>query len=163
MQASSLPNSASSPAHAGEGYTAQARWMLGHRVTPLHTIGDFALLEVVSDPMVPGPPPHLHEDCSEFFYIVDGTLTVTVDGTARTLTKAESFSIPPGAVHTFINDGDRPTTFVTGFAPKGMDRMFTDFGVPVERPDARAQSVAPDLIGRLLAQASDYGMVFPAA
>ncbi|MQT12535.1 cupin domain-containing protein [Segnochrobactrum spirostomi] len=163
MQAPSSPTSTIVDRVPTDRYVAETRWMLGHRVTPLHTIGDFALLEVVSDPQVPGPPPHLHEDCSEFFYIVEGTLTVIVDGAARTLAKGESASIPAGALHTFINEGDRPTTFVTGFSPKGMERMFVDFGVPVERPDARAQSVAPDLVGRLLGRAADYGMVFPAA
>ena len=51
-------------------------WVLGHRITPIETIGDYGMIAVVSLPGVPGPPPHYHEDASEMFYISQGKLDV---------------------------------------------------------------------------------------
>lgn len=138
----------------------QPCWMLGIRVTMLHTIGDFSLFEIVQHPGVPGPPPHHHTDCSEFFYVVKGVVEIVADGERLQLTKGESYSIPPGAVHTFANPGAAPVTFVTGFSPRGFERMFTDLAIPADRPGAREASVAPEIIARLGRDAASYNMVF---
>jgi len=49
----------------------------GHRTASAH-VASVAL--TTSPPHVPGPPPHFHRSESEFFFVVDGTLDVMVDG-----------------------------------------------------------------------------------
>ena len=65
--------------------SAEESWVLGHRVRPIRTIGDYGLVEVVSLPGIPGPPPHYHEDASELFYVADGSLDVMSGGEWRRL------------------------------------------------------------------------------
>ena len=50
----------------------RSMWVIGHRVTPLTCAGRVVALEVATPPGVPGPPPHYHEDCAEFFYVTAG-------------------------------------------------------------------------------------------
>ena len=132
--------------------------VLGHRVTPLHTVGDYALIEVVSAPQVPGPPPHLHEEASEFFYISEGSLEITVDSETRTLQQGESLCLRPGQVHTFINTTDRDVRWITGWSPRGFEQFFEDFGVAVEEPEALQKSVAEELIQDVILRCEKYGM-----
>src|SRR5215207_7417240 len=108
-------------------------WVIGHRVTILDAIGDYAMLEIVTAPDVPGPPPHHHDRFSELFYVADGVLEVMADGIWRRLERGGSFSIPADVVHTFRNPGSRPTTWITAFSPRDFEQFFTAFGVPVER------------------------------
>lgn len=138
---------------------AEGFWVLGHRARPLATIGDYGLVEIVSDPGVPGPPPHHHEGVSEFFYVAEGTLDVQVDGRWRTLQAGESLCLEPGQVHTLTNRGDAPTRWITGWSPRGFEQFFVDFGVDVQYPDGQSASVAPEMIARVQAECGHYGMV----
>src|SRR6187200_735270 len=44
---------------------------------------DFAAFEVPLPPVWEGPPPHLHREYDEAFYVVDGTVTFWIDGATR--------------------------------------------------------------------------------
>ena len=143
-------------------HTETQLWVLGHRVRMLHTDGDYALLEVVTDPGTPGPPPHHHEDGAEFFYVVDGALELIADGQPRLLQRGESFSVPRGVVHTFSNPTDRPVTVLTGFSPRAFEGWFKECGVPCDQPNAREASVSPAALARAGREASKFGMVLAA-
>jgi len=137
----------------------QTYWVLGHRVTPLPTVGDYSLVEIVSKPQVPGPPPHSHGGgVSEFFYVADGQLDVMVDGEWRTLSSGDSLCLEPGQVHTLINNSDRDVRWITGWSPRGFERFFRDFGVSVEEADAFERSVSEETIQRVVQGSPDYGM-----
>lgn len=139
--------------------TSDGYWVLGHRARPLATRGDYGLVEIVSLPGVPGPPPHYHAGVSEFFYIADGSLDVQVDGEWRTLRAGESLCLEPGQVHTLTNRSDRPTRWITGWSPRGFEQFFVDFGITVEHPEGQAESVAPEMIARVQAECGQYGMI----
>lgn len=134
-------------------------YVLGHRVTPLPTIGDFAMLEVVTDPGTPGPPMHYHPGFSEFFYICDGTLDLVLEDGKRRLEAGEGATIAAGVLHSFDNPGDAPVRFVTGFSPRGFEAFFEGARVPCDEPDARARSVSPEKLGWVGANAAPLGMV----
>jgi mannose-6-phosphate isomerase-like protein (cupin superfamily) len=63
-------------------------WVLGHRVTPIPVGDRVAVLEIVTPPNTPGPPPHLHNNCAEFFYVISGKLGVMIG--------SEWISLEPG-------------------------------------------------------------------
>src|SRR4051794_36535348 len=134
-------------------------WVIGHRATILETTADFGMVEIITAPDVPGPPPHHHPDFSEWFYVADGTLEVEVDGAWRRLEQGQALSVSAGAVHTFRNPGTRPTMWLTGFSPRGFERFFAAFGVPADRSEAQAASTAPEMFERLGREAASYGMI----
>ena len=135
-------------------------WVLGHQIRPLPTLGDYSLIEVVSRPGVPGPPPHRHEGgVSEFFYVADGKLDIMVDGAWRTLCQGESLSLEPGQVHTLINNSDRDVRWLTGWSPRGFEKFFEDFGVEGDADEAFENSISDETVQKVVATSADYGMV----
>lgn len=70
-----------------DGASTQLRslWVIGHRVTPITVNDRVVVLEVATPAGVPGPPPHYHEDCAEFFFVTAGRLGVMKDGEWTTL------------------------------------------------------------------------------
>lgn len=141
------------------GHTEKTLWVIGHRVRMLQTEGDYALLEIVTDPGTPGPPPHYHENCSEFFYVVDGVLEIIADGEPCLLKRGDSCSVARGVVHTFSNPGDRPVTVLTGFSPRAFEGWFKAVGMPSDQPNAREASVSPVMLERVTKEASRFGMI----
>jgi len=100
-----------------------------------------------------GPPPHLHRDHQEAFFVVEGTLTFRA-GEETIEAEAGSFIfIPPGVVHTFSNRSDAPARCVNAYAPGGIEGFFIEVGRAVAdgEPD-------PAEIERLSAQ---YDVFFP--
>ena len=140
-------------------YRRESYWVLGHHVTPLPTIGDYGLVEIVSPPHVPGPPPHHHADSAEFFYVADGCLDVQLDGAWCTLEAGESVCIPPGTVHTLRNTGTKVCRWITGWSPRGFEEFFTRFGVRSDREHAREESTSEAVIGRVVAECGELGMI----
>jgi len=134
-------------------------WVLGHRVRPIHTIGDYGLVEIVTRPGTPGPPPHHHADASEFFYVAEGELDVSIAGEWRKLRAGESLSIEPGTVHTLANHGDRDVRWLTGWSPRGFEDFFTHFGVEAELEGARETSLSEEAVRRIVAGCADFGMI----
>jgi mannose-6-phosphate isomerase-like protein (cupin superfamily) len=70
-----------------------------------------------SDPMSPSAPPHLHPRHVEWFFVVDGSMTFTVDGRERDTPAGTFVLVPPGTAHSFAFTGAGPTTFLSAHAP----------------------------------------------
>lgn len=52
-----------------------------------------------------GPPPHLHRDREEYFYVLDGTLRMSVNGSESEIGPGTLVFTPRGTVHAFSNIG----------------------------------------------------------
>ena len=144
-----------------EGTELRSLWVIGHRVTPLIVGGRVAALEVATPVGVPGPPPHYHEDCAEFFFVTAGRLGVMQDGEWTSHGPGEHAEVPRGTVHTFRNDGDQEVRTITGFEPTGFEAFFEEFGVDATEPGAFEASISPETIGRVVAECGRFGMVIP--
>jgi quercetin dioxygenase-like cupin family protein len=59
--------------------------------------------EITMAPGALGPPKHFHPRQDERWSVLEGELSVFVDGDWRTLGEGESLSIPPNVVHTLRN------------------------------------------------------------
>ena len=138
--------------------TDRLLWVLGHRIRPLGTDASYGMVEITSPPHVPGPPPHFHRNESEFFFVVDGTLDVMVDGEWRRCGPGRFLDLAPDTTHTFINQTDTNAVWVTGWRPKGFERFFEDFGIPATEPDAQSRSVADAIVQRVVQNVTSYGM-----
>ena len=60
-----------------------SKWMLGHKVTPHDTTGNYDLALGETPPRLPGPPPHLHHNLEESFLITEGEMEFMIDGAIR--------------------------------------------------------------------------------
>jgi len=139
--------------------TQDAKWVLGHLTSVVETQDRYGMVYIRTPARTPGPPPHFHNDSTELFLILRGTLEVLCDGQVLPLGPGESFVVPRGSVHSFSNPTDEEVEWVTTYAPNGFEAFFTDFGVNADEADARARSVAPDLLGRVAADCGRYGMI----
>ncbi len=133
-------------------------WVLGHRIRPMATDESYGLIEVVSPPHVPGPPPHFHKTEREFFFIIKGTLDVMADGDWQRYAAGSFVDLPPETMHTFINNTEEDVVWITGWRPKGFQRFFEDFGVPAQDDNASGKSVSDTVVQNVVRDVEKYGM-----
>ena len=80
---------------------------------------------------------HRHARARQFFYVLDGELTLEVEGTAFALARGDGLEIAPGVAHQARNDGSAATRFlVVSQPPSHGDRL--DAPVDDRRRDAGA-------------------------
>lgn len=134
-------------------------WVIGHRVTPISCGGRVVALEVATPVGVPGPPPHHHEDCAEFFYVTAGHLGVMKDHRWLSLGVGEHVEVPSGVVHTFRNEGEEEVRALTGYEPMGFEAFFEEFGFDTADPGAFEASVSEESIRRVVEGCGRFGMI----
>lgn len=82
----------------------------GERVTFLKrardTDGEFVRLVVEAVPGASGPPEHVHERQEEYFRVLSGTLTGSIDGDPVRLDAGDEATVWSGTPHTWGNGGD---------------------------------------------------------
>ncbi|MDN0075676.1 cupin domain-containing protein [Crenobacter sp. SG2303] len=138
-------------------------WVLGHKVRPLVTDASYGMIEVTTPPKVAGPPPHYHKRESEFFFIIKGQLDVMSNGHWQPYAAGSFVELPPHTTHTFINHSGEDVVWITGWRPKGFERFFVDFGIPISQPGAREQSVSAAVLQRVVDNVESYGMYIDAS
>src|ERR1700761_849785 len=67
-----------------------------------HTGGTFSAVLAEVKPGE-GPPPHLHRDREEYFFVIEGTYSLGVNGRESTIGPGTLVFVPRGTVHTFKN------------------------------------------------------------
>ena len=67
-----------------------------------HTGGAFSAVIAEVKPGE-GPPPHLHRDREEYFFVLEGTYSLGVNGKESTIGPGTLVFVPRGTVHTFKN------------------------------------------------------------
>lgn len=93
--------------------------------SPDHPI---AITENVVPPNFPGPVRHRHVQMTDIFYVLEGTLTLHLDGERRSLGPSGFALVPPGVVHTFSNEGDVPARFLNIYQPSGNEHYLKEVG-----------------------------------
>ena len=111
---------------AGKGTIVAARGsVMAFKAIAAQTGGDFSLMERTVPPRGRRPLPHRHVNCSEAFWVLDGTITFVLDGVERQGRRDDFLLVPRGAGHTFGNDGDEPARLLVLHAP-AMDAYFAE-------------------------------------
>jgi mannose-6-phosphate isomerase-like protein (cupin superfamily) len=85
--------------------------------------GDFSLMERTLPPGGRRPPPHRHTNCSEGYFVLDGLVSVTVDGADLEVGPEGFVLVPRGTAHTFGNGSAAPARLLVIHAP-AMDGYF---------------------------------------
>jgi mannose-6-phosphate isomerase-like protein (cupin superfamily) len=89
-------------------------------------LGSVAVLETTVAPGFPGPVLHLHEAMVDSFYVLEGTLTLQVDGRMVEAGPDSYALVPPGNAHTFSNPRDEPVRFLNLMAPGGFEQYLVE-------------------------------------
>jgi mannose-6-phosphate isomerase-like protein (cupin superfamily) len=101
---------------------------------------DFAIVDYIAEPGVPGAPPHIHGNgLHEFWYVTEGELAFLMEDETVQVGAGGFVHVPPGTVHAYANRGDRPARFLAIFAPAWGLRMFEEAAAaahPVDRGPA---------------------------
>ena len=110
-----------------------------------HTGGSFFLSETTVAPGFPGPPPHTHERLHDMFFVLDGTLTMLVEGETHELPPGSFACVPPGTVHTFSNPTDQPVRFLNLNTPGGWEAYMRELAEAANS----GEPLTPEVIGRI--------------
>ena len=106
------------------------------------------------------PPPHIHHNEDEAFYLLAGKITAQV-GEQRFAARAGSFLwLPRDVQHGFVVGDDGPCTILVITTPSGFDRFVAEVGSPTAATDRLPEPSEPD-IPRLFEIAGRYGIEFP--
>jgi mannose-6-phosphate isomerase-like protein (cupin superfamily) len=111
----------------------EAFWLLGMLQTVkmgrTDSGGRLGLLEIVVPPGH-GSPWHVHPEEDEWFYVLDGNITVYVGDRRLDLTTGGFAFGPKGVPHTFMGAGPGPARALVGFAPMQFEGFLREVGQP---------------------------------
>jgi quercetin dioxygenase-like cupin family protein len=117
---------------------------------------------VVEQRLPPGfaPPPHIHHNEHEAFYLLSGEIRAQV-GETQVAAKTGAFLwLPQGVQHGFVVSSDAPCTMLVITTPSGFDGFVAEVGSPTATTDRLPEPTEPD-IPRLVEIAGRYGIEFP--
>jgi mannose-6-phosphate isomerase-like protein (cupin superfamily) len=130
--------------HEGEGIDV-GRSSIVLKGTGASSDGMFFLSETTVEPGFLGPPPHVHRELHDLFYVLDGTLILR-DGDETIAAGAGTLAcFPPGTVHTFSNPGDESVRFLNFNTPAGWEGYMRELGAAF----AGGRPPTPDEMGRI--------------
>jgi mannose-6-phosphate isomerase-like protein (cupin superfamily) len=111
---------------SGQGRMLTARGnVMAFKAVADQTGGDFSLMERSVPPGARTPPPHRHVNCSEAFFVLEGTITFRLDDAELTGGVGDFLLVPRGAAHTFGNRSEAPARLLVLHAP-AMDAYFEE-------------------------------------
>jgi mannose-6-phosphate isomerase-like protein (cupin superfamily) len=87
------------------------------RVALLADAEEIGVSEAWSRPGAPSPPPHLHRQHAESFYVLEGEMTFTAGGQELRAEAGSWVQVPPGVPHTFSLGGSGPARFLNVHTP----------------------------------------------
>ena len=138
----------------------EALWFLGTLATVKAsaetTGGRLGLLEQRA-PRGSGSPLHVHHNEDEWFYVIDGELTLWVGGEVIVASAGAFVYGPRDVPHTFIVSSD-VAHFLLGTCPGGFESFVRGAGEPAERREIPPAPTAPPDMAQLVALAAQYGV-----
>jgi len=110
----------------GEGKLLSARGSaMFFKATHTSTNGAFSFMERTLPPGGRKPPPHVHSNCEEAFYVLDGEIEFFL-GDHTVIGRPGSFvHVPGGVSHTFGNAVNTPSRLLIIHSP-AMDAYFEE-------------------------------------
>jgi quercetin dioxygenase-like cupin family protein len=135
-------------------------WVVGDtltfKATAAQTGGSLTAVEVLAAPGG-GPPPHVHANEDEMWFVLDGEFEILHGEEMLRLTAGGFAFVPRGTLHRFENVSDTPSRVLIVFTPGGFEGFFFEAGLPVVQGET-APSLGPDEIERSREAALRYGM-----
>jgi quercetin dioxygenase-like cupin family protein len=125
------------------------------KVVSERTEGRFAVSEVTVQPGYASPP-HVHHREEEAVYVLEGSLTVLLNGELVEGGPGSWFFFPRESPHSWIV-GDRGARLLVMLSPGGFERFYAQYGTPAEEGVAPGPpSVGRDEVEGIMS--SEYGI-----
>ncbi len=118
--------------------------------------GRVAVLEQLA-PRGAGSPLHVHHREDEWFYVLEGALTLWVGGRVVDAPAGSFVYGPRDIPHTFVVASEE-ARFLLVAEPAGFEAFFRAAGEPAARPEIPPVPTEPPDIAGLTALAADYGI-----
>ena len=110
----------------------EAFWLLGMletiKISAEDTGGEYGLVETVMR-KGDGSPWHVHHNEDEWFFVLDGEVTIYVDDARLSLTPGSFAFGPKGVPHTFIAETEGARLLI-GFQPVEFEGFLREAGTP---------------------------------
>ena len=110
------------------------------KASELETDGQFTLLEAGEPPGF-GPPLHIHHDCDEAFYVLDGEYIIFMDGVEYRCLAGSFVYIPRGMPHGF-RVGSVQSRKLNLYVPGAMTSYFDQLSAALQRGEADEVALA---------------------
>ena len=131
----------------GEGRRVPGREDVVLKATAEDTGGAVGFLEATTAPG-PGPSPHVHHDCDELFYVLEGRVRFLVGGRTVEAEAGTFLFVPRGTVHGAENVGTEPGRLLAAFIPGGAEQALEEFArSPPEQRDDLARKYNSEFVG----------------
>lgn len=143
--------------------TGTAYWMLGGRYTLVTTGAETDGRMAVAEVLVSAdgcPPPHVHDAEDELFHVIEGAVTLVLDGAEVRLGPGQSALGPRGVPHTFRVEGTEPARMLVACAPAGFEHFIAALGEPAAGPGLPPAPDGPPDVARVVAVAAEHGIRF---
>ena len=136
---------------SGQGRLLTARGnVMAFKAVAAQTGGDFSLMERTVPAGARTPPPHRHVNCSEAFFVLDGTITFWLDAAELAGGSGDFLLVPRGVGHTFGNRSTEPARLLVLHTP-AMDAYFAELDALWSGPEPPTPEAERELMSR-------YGM-----
>jgi quercetin dioxygenase-like cupin family protein len=151
--------------HLGKG-EGKSFWLL----TDLHTfkiVGDdtngaLTVAELVAGPEL-GPPPHIHPNNDESFYVLEGTFDFSLAGQAFSARAGEFVHLPRGVIHTHRAGGGASARALVIQSPAGVEHFIEEAGTLATDPSVRPSPPEMSELVRIVGIAQKHGIQVPPA
>lgn len=122
------------------------------------TGGAYSLFEALVPPKDPGPPPHLHRDEDEAFYVLEGEFSISLGGEEFRAKPGDFISLPRGIRHSFRSDSDVVGRMLVIVSPSGFEKFFDAVGEPVEDETVLPPPPSEEHIRKVIEEAPRFGI-----
>jgi mannose-6-phosphate isomerase-like protein (cupin superfamily) len=98
-------------------------------------MGSLAVTDSTVAPGFPGPVLHHHERMVDSFYVLEGSIEITLGDERLTAGPCTYAAVPPGTAHTFGNPGPDPARVLNVMGPAGLERYLRELAQLGGPPD----------------------------
>lgn len=102
-------------------------------VSGKQSAGSYCMLEITS-PAGRATPDHKHEHEDETIHVLDGELSVNIEGNLHRVGAGETLFLQRGTAHQLINRSDRSARYLLICAPAGFDDFVEMCAEPLSAP-----------------------------
>jgi quercetin dioxygenase-like cupin family protein len=107
-----------------------------------------------------GPPPHIHRNEDETFYVLEGEIEFLLGNELITGGAGDFVNVPRGIVHRFHNAGATTARMILTFTPAGIEHFFEETLERALSPTQTPPDNLDEVAARYAAAAPRYGLEF---
>jgi len=122
------------------------------------TGGAYSLFEALVPPKDPGPPPRIHKNEDEAFYVLKGELSVFLGSEEFRAKPGDFISLPRGIRHSFRSDSDKIGRILVIVSPSGFEKFFDAVGEPVDDDTIPPPPPSEEHIRKVIEEAPRFGI-----